>query len=78
MSVQALRQFIIVVASVAFAFFVIFQSQEALGDKDDESEHRFVSYDDCIAQGGTHEFCIKPDIPGRSSHTHLDAHCHTY
>ena len=64
MSVQALRQFIIVVASVAFAFFVIFQSQEALGEEDDPRAHRFVSYDDCIAQGGTHEFCISLIYPG--------------
>ena len=50
--------------TLAFAFFLVFQSQEALGDKDDENEPRFESYDDCIAQGGTHEFCSSLIYPG--------------
>ena len=69
MSVQALRRSIIVVASLAFALFLISQSQEALGDKEDERVHRFESYDDCIAQGGEHEFCSSLIYPGDPTRT---------
>ena len=64
MSVQGLRRFVLVAGSLSFVFFLVFQSQEALGDKESEDEPRFESYDDCIAQGGTHEFCSSLIYPG--------------